>query len=241
MTLEEQQQLASFRVITGDCMEIMQGFEDRSFDAVITSPPFRDADVAGGDYYSWFVNFVRECIRVSHDYAMIFNSSTRMVEICRRTDPFTHVIWNKMAGRTPYRHEIIFIYKNPKARYNIRSRDSHHGGSHIWTDCIPCQPLRRFPRGRSVDLNTNKNRISANSIFEDRCAYENPPKLIEYLIRFLDPRYRTSILDPCCGSGTTLAAGLKFGMKVTGIEIVPAYARHAENRLKEIVGQERLL
>lgn len=39
-----------------------------------------------------------------------------------------------------------------------------------------------------------------------------------------------TVLDPFCGSGTTLVAALKLGRRALGIDISPEYAKHAETR-----------
>ena len=44
--------------------------------------------------------------------------------------------------------------------------------------------------------------------------------------------YGDTVLDPFCGTGTTLLAAAKTGRNSIGIEIDPAYCRMAERRLE---------
>lgn len=229
----------SSEIILGDCLEIMRSWPDSFVHGIITSPPFRDADIPG-DYYEWFVKFVSECQRVSRDYALIFNSSRRLKQIDRLTDPIRHIIWDKQQGRTPYRFEPIFVYSGLNPEFNFNAV--------CWTDCIPCQPLLRFPSfsnkigsdAHNFDLNTNNNQ-SSFTVIEGRHPYENPLKLYKILARFLRKGGSEIICDPCLGSGTTLVACEQLGLKGIGIEISKEYAELARKRVSEYVGQRRLL
>jgi len=44
------------------------------------------------------------------------------------------------------------------------------------------------------------------------------------------------VLDPMCGSGTTLAVAKKLGRQYIGIELNPKYIEIAQKRLAEILG-----
>ncbi len=57
-----------------------------------------------------------------------------------------------------------------------------------------------------------------------------PQKLMEYLIKLVAPKNGV-ILDPFCGSGSTLVAAKKLGYKVTGIELDSEYCKIAEARI----------
>lgn len=75
---------------------------------------------------------------------------------------------------------------------------------------------------------------------EDRAVTEHPTAkplaLMLNLIRlFTDPD--DVILDPFCGSGTTLVAALRLGRRAIGIEVNPTYAKLSHDRCEaEMVG-----
>ena len=53
------------RVILGDCLDVLRGMEDDSFDLVVTSPPYEDArtygigfSLKGQDWVDWSVESV---------------------------------------------------------------------------------------------------------------------------------------------------------------------------------------
>jgi DNA modification methylase len=227
-------------IILGDCLEVMRGWKDGYVDGIITSPPFRDADVQG-DYYEWFVKFVSECQRVSRDYAIILNSSTRTKEICRRTDPIRIGTWHKPGGRMAYRFEPWFVYQGQAPIYNFNAT--------CWCDSISAHSVLRFRstdekvydvlRKRS-DLNASDGPASF-MLKEGRHPYENPLKLYLQLARYLAKGGSKVICDPCLGSGTTLVAAEMLGLQGIGIEINEEYCKIARKRVSQFVGQERLV
>lgn len=104
---------------------------DKSVDVIITSPPFRDEDVAG-DYYTFYDKFMSEVKRVTRDYAFIFNSSSRIVDISRRYDvPEEILIWYKGVILFTNRFNPIFVYKFTDA-YKLR----------LWSNVFSVRPYR---------------------------------------------------------------------------------------------------
>ncbi len=121
-------------------------------DCTVTSPPFVLDD--GIDYMEWFAHVLTEIKRVTIDYAFIFNSSTRMNELCRKTNPFRTLIWYGGITQETFRYEPIFIYRMDSGRFNINSR--------IQRDVFPYSPPQPGER-----------------LHRD----QNPPELYEELIQ----------------------------------------------------------
>jgi len=76
-------------------------------------------------------------------------------------------------------------------------------------------------------------------VYDDRLVlppehpWEKPLTLIERLVRiYSNPG--DSVLDPFCGSGTTLVACQNLGRRYLGIEQDPKYVELARRRLKEV-------
>ena len=62
---------------------------------------------------------------------------------------------------------------------------------------------------------------------------QKPVALMEWCLGFLDEN--DTVLDPFCGSGTTLLAAKNLGRLAIGIEIEPRYCEIAVKRLRQEV------
>ncbi len=71
------------RIIQGDCLEVMKTFPDKSFDLVLTDPPYgmdyqssRRTDkyekIAGDVSLEWLTPFLKEAYRVMKDNSHIY-------------------------------------------------------------------------------------------------------------------------------------------------------------------------
>lgn len=74
---------------------------------------------------------------------------------------------------------------------------------------------------------------SINNMARERTGYptQKPLALLDVLVRACCPPGGT-VLDPCCGSGTTLVAARDAGRHAIGLDISPAAVRAARARLK---------
>jgi len=128
-------------IYTGDCLEILRKyFPDKSIDFVITSPPFKtyvgDRELSDAQYYSWLSEVLDELERVTKEYTFMFNSSTRLIEICRRFNPVRILIWYKGIMKYSYRYEPIFIFKHSTATIKINKR--------IWSDTFKFLAIHKW-------------------------------------------------------------------------------------------------
>jgi site-specific DNA-methyltransferase (adenine-specific) len=74
-----------------------------------------------------------------------------------------------------------------------------------------------------------------NPRIKDQHPTQKPVELMRYLIRtYTNPG--DTVLDPCCGSGTTCLAAMLEGRKSIGIEKDEQYAKIAINRIHEARG-----
>jgi len=145
-----------YKIIVGDCVEIMKGLEDNSIDVILTDPPYKDDDVMG-DYYEWFGRFFQEAMRVSKDYVIFFNNASRLYDILQKFGrPYRILIWSKGVVKYAWRWEPIFIYASKNPSFKMTKL--------IWSDHLPYQPLHR-----------------KQSLHQ----YEKPIGLMEQLIRYI--------------------------------------------------------
>ena len=139
-------------LIQGDCLKVLDKLNVK-IDLVLTSPPFKDEDVPL-PYYDWFDNVLNR-LKKTCNLLLIFNSSKRLVEICKRYTPRRVLIWDKKVGMGAYRYEPIFIFCDDDERLD--------GYGRIWNDCIAIEPIYGF---------------------KQLAPYQNPVKLYKQLLRY---------------------------------------------------------
>jgi len=159
-----------------------------SVDFLISSPPFKDSSETDkrrkskydieGEYYEWYDKFMAMAEKVTKDYALIFNSSTRMIDIIRRyQEPFRVLVWTKGVSQYSYRYEPIFVYKFD-ADYSLNTC--------LWTDVFPFQAVYGSKKVH---------------------PYENPLELYLMLIKML-PKDKIIFDPCCGSGKTLIAAKL---------------------------------
>lgn len=192
---------------------------------MLTSPPYKSKDV-NGQYYEWYSKFMREVERICSEYAIIFNSGTRINDLIRlypvglgpetnreAGGPFRVLLWTKGVSQYSYRWNPIFVYRFTE-KWNINNN--------IWTDVIP----------------------EASVLSKTNHPYEDPISLYIFLIKMLLPNKNQirgrrkahpvdglTILDPFMGHGTTAKACEITHHPWLGFEIDPKRCERANKRL----------
>ncbi len=138
------------------------------------------------------------------------------------------VVWNKGQGAmgTFYRsqHELVFVFKSGSGRHinNFGLGEKGRVRTNVWDYA----GANTFRKGRAKDL-------------EDHPTVK-PTAMVLDAIR--DCSHRGDlILDPFCGSGTTLIAAHRAGRRGAGIELDPVYVDVALRRMRDASGLEAVL
>ena len=212
------------KIIQGDCLEVMKTFPDKSFDLVLTDPPYginvgENTSAKEGrpglllrkkgykDYADTVKNFdevvvpaIKECFRVAHR-VMIFAVPPNMWKF-PAPDAIGGVFVPAAVGRNKWG----------------------------WTNFIHCLMYGSAP---DVHLGSKPTGINVHSMAE---KFEHPTvkplSWLKWAVN-LGSRPNERILDPFMGSGTTLVAAKLLNRNATGIEISPEYCKIAEDRLRQ--------
>jgi DNA modification methylase len=232
-------------IYNDDCLNILKDMSSRSFDLVITSPPYNMGGRSLGykpqskishkhydeyqdnktdkEYVEWTRQVLRECLRVSR-YVMwniqpVVSTRTHIIDIQTTfaTNLKDYFIWEKQA---------------------ISSITSKQGGLAKGFEFVFMMgennntvfDYNNFPKNGYVP---NIKTWYKNESFKEHAA-TFPKELPAYFIQNFSKEFDT-ILDPFMGTGTTLVAAKMLSRKAVGIEISEKYCDIARKRLAQEV------
>lgn len=240
------------RIYQGDCLEIMKGWPDGFIDMIWTDPPYGHAN-QNGDLQSSRVGVKggrqRQATTIANDTAEetdrviegLFEEAARVLkpDCCcccccmggggpkptfarhaitmdKHLEFFHAIVWDKSARGNGlgwrYRRNYEFIMVAHRKK-----------GKLLWADdSIAVPNIIRTPPVRNVDHPTTK-----------------PLDLVGHFIEW-HTKPEQIVVDPFCGSGTTLLAAERLGRKWIGIELDPKYVKIAESRIAAEQAQGKL-
>lgn len=205
------------RLILGDCIEVMRGFPAGSIDFVLTDPPYlvnykdRSGRSIKNDVATdWLKPAFAEVFRVlkPNALAVSFYGYTK-------TDLFFEA-W-KSAG---FRVETHFTCTKRYTSAKGFSRRQHEGAYLLSKGNPSAPPEDRIP-GDVLEWQHSGNKHHPT---------EKPLSvLMPFVLAYTNER--DIVLDPFCGSGSSLVAAKVLKRRYVGIELDPQYHGIAKNRL----------
>ena len=252
------------RLACADWLEIAPSLESGSIDLLYADPPFntgkrQEAD-AGAFEDAWaspesYIAWLRA--RLAATLPALKPSSSLLLHVDWRTshhvrllldellgaDRFVnHLVWRYgLGGSSPRRFarkhdDILFYCVDPDAywfeapRVAATSRRMA-GQSKKATDVIESIPALDAGADAVLDVPTLNNMAS------ERVGWptQKPLALLRMLIGACCPP-QGAVLDPCCGSGTTLVASHQLQRSATGIDVSERAIRVATDRLAAVRG-----
>jgi site-specific DNA-methyltransferase (adenine-specific) len=194
-------------VLPGDFRTVLADLPDQSVSLIFTDPPYDRASVP------LYRDLAQLAARVLIDGGSL---------VC-------------YAGQ--YALPEVFPRMTPWLKYQWAFAVRHSGGhrrQHGWKVRVAWKPLLWFVKGRYegeylMDLLDSSPGDKSLHDWAQGCAEA------AYLIDKLCPETGL-VLDPLCGSGTTLVAAKRLGRRYLGAEIDPQRARVAEMRLRNSAG-----
>jgi site-specific DNA-methyltransferase (adenine-specific) len=221
------------QVIEGDCLAVLPTLEKESFDAIVTDPPygisFEGGSTAGANRKKFgkilnddapFIWFMPGAYRVLKPGGIIHVFCRWDVQ-----DHFRRAL--KWAG-FKVKSEVVW----DRMVHGMGDTASAYAPQHD-TILFAIKDKYKFPGKRPNDVIRG---MRLNGVDKVHPA-EKP---IELLVKLLEitPSGQTKarILDPFCGSGTTLVAADSLGMDAVGIELDPRYAQIARERIAGYTG-----
>jgi len=136
-----------------------------------------------------------------------------------------HLVWRYgLGGSSPRRFarkhdDILFFAKGPEYHFDPPR--------------VPATSARM--RGMTKKATDVLDVPALNNMAHERCGWptQKPLRLLDLLVRACCPRGGL-VLDPCCGSGTSLVAAVAAGRNARGFDADPAAVSIATRRLRSL-------
>lgn len=220
------------RVALGDCLDLLRAEDDASVDLVYLDPPFNTGKPQRGTagefadrfasmdaYLDFLGRRLVECHRVLRETGSIlvhcdWRTSHRVR--CLLDDLFgpemfvNHLVWSYGLGGSSPRS---FAKKHDDILFYAKTEDYHFD-----VPRVPATSQRM--RGMMKKATDVLDIPSLNNLALERVGYptQKPLALLSMLVRACSPESGT-VLDPFCGSGTTLVAAIEAGRSAIGFDI----------------------
>jgi DNA modification methylase len=202
-------------VVQGNCIQVLRHFRSRSVDFVLTDPPYlahycsRDGRrVANDGDAAWLKPAFAEIFRVlcRDSFCVSFYG-------WHQADKFI-AAWREAGFRLA--GHLTFTKRYPSTQRFLRY---HHENAYLLAKGNPPQPVQRIPDVLEWEYSGNKLHPT-----------QKPLCVLTPLIQcFSQPG--DFVLDPFCGSGSTLLAAKLQGRRFIGIELDARYCEVASTRV----------
>jgi DNA modification methylase len=231
------------QVLAGDCLDVLLDLPDGIADLVYLDPPFNTGktQVSTRARYPdhWpdmasYLAFMQPRVRAIHrslkpDGSILLHCDWRtchhfrlMLDEIFGVDRFVnHLIWRYgLGGSSPRR----FARKHDDILFYARS-----DGYYFLPPMVPSTSNRM--KGLHKKAGDVLDVPSINNMAVERAGYptQKPVALLELLVNACCPQGGL-VLDPFCGSGTTLVAALKCNCRFIGVDVNPNAVQIAQTR-----------
>ena len=222
----------AYKLINGDCLEVMKGLKDESVDMVLTDPPYgidfqsdrrkvKHDKIKGDKNLDWLDEFVDEIFRVSKN-----NTAHYVFCSYHNIDVFKQAIERKF-----------------KVKNILTWVTNNHSTGDLKGDFAPkTEFIIFFHKGRRfINGKRDNNVLEYSKTKNELHPTQKPVDMLEFMIeKFSDEK--NIVLDPFMGSGTTGVGCVKTNRNFIGFEIDKEYFELAQNRIKkEIQGASESL
>ena len=189
----------------GDCRDILPQFPDKSFDLVLTDPPYPRAFLPLWSFLS------EQCFRLlpTGSYCVSYSGQMFLPEVIRRMEEFLIYEW-----------VISLKHAQSQIVWPVR----HFAG---WKPILVFRNHGEAPKGK-----IRKDTLEPSGM--DKRYHEWGQVVAEAGFLGEQYSNGSSILDPFMGSGTTLVAAKQLGRRAVGIEIEEKYCEIAVKRLSQM-------
>lgn len=247
-------QTDKYTLYLGDCLEVIQGMEENSIDAIITDLPYGTTACTWDEIIPFEPMWegVRHVLKPNGVFVTTASQPFTSKLVMSNLEWFKYeLVWNKKmvtnvanAKKQPLRsHENIVVFYEETHVYNPQygsagkpfGKLSETSSEIITTSKLGTNYQVGVGYPKSILEYPRPNNLTGGGLHPT----QKPIALYEYLIRtYTNPG--EIVLDICFGSGTTGVAALQLGRRFIGCEIDLDYFEIARKRLEAAAMQPPL-
>lgn len=223
---------ASWIVRHGDCLDVLGTVPTSSIDLVYLDPPFNSGVQRQGrhglKFDDRFVDvaayraFIEPRLRELH--RVLAPTGSILVHVDWRTSHHVRILLDEIFGAENFVNHLIWSYglggSGPRSFARKHDDIFFYGRSPAYYFQAPLVPARSVRlRGRMKKATDVLEIASLNNMAIERTGYptQKPIALLNVLVNACSPPGAV-VLDPTCGSGTTLVAAIQTGRRAIGID-----------------------
>jgi DNA modification methylase len=241
------------RVIEGDCLDVLATLPAGSASLVYADPPFatgtrrrgrrRDdedaADLAYDDHWpslDAFLEFLDARLRAVH--RVLADDGAVLVHVDWRSAHRVRILLDEIFGPERFVNHLIWQYGlggSAPDRFARKHDDIlyYAKGDSRWFEPPMVPATSQRLKGRMKKATDVLDIPSINNMSHERTGWpdQKPLALLDLLVRACCPPDGL-VIDPFCGSGTTIVAAVAAGRRALGIDRHPDAVRLAVGRLR---------
>jgi site-specific DNA-methyltransferase (adenine-specific) len=252
---------ATWKVLQGDCIEVMGDMESGSFELIFADPPYhlsnggfsvqsgKQVSVDKGQWdrsagtsadFDFHQTWIRECLRlltangslvISGTYHSIYSCGTILQQEGARI--INELVWFKPNG-APALGGRNFTASHETLIWASKSPKSKHTFNYQESKTFDHQGDALKNPGKQMRSVWSIPAVSKSEKKHGGHPTQKPIRLLERIVSLCsNPGDR--VLDPFCGSGTTGVAALHFGRNFVGMEQDSTYIDLSTTRMAEIL------
>lgn len=219
------------RVVQGDCLDVLRAWPAEVFHLAYLDPPFNTgkAQQARGGAFAdrWptmeaYLEFMQ--LRVRETLRVLKPNGVILLHCDWRTCHHFRLMLDEMLGAERFVNHLIWQYGlgGSSPRRFARKHDDilfYAKGEDYYFDPPQVPATSRRMQGQSKKATDVLDIPSLNNMSAERTGYptQKPLALLEVLVRACSPE-DGAVLDPFCGSGTTLVAAQRAGRRFAGVD-----------------------
>lgn len=197
-------------IVTGDAKELAKAIPDESVELIFTDPPYSLGSVG---LYGWLAKEASRLLRPER-FCLALCGGLYLNRIIAMMDEYLDFFWKYEVYLSGWAAGCIWPYGNTDVHIVTRTK-----------------PLLAYCKGRGLPRCSTVGMVRGSGEDKRFHAWQQDEVTARYYIDCFANRGET-VLEPLCGSGTTVAMAHQLGIHYLAFEIDPEVAERARERVR---------